>query len=268
MFATDDNVGETEVLTVNRVHHRFFRAAVEHLDVEAKENDAIRNLFAELRPKFAVRVAFAERAVGDQFFIRRHPNFGVDVVALRFADERVQAGAGVETVFQEFFEPVNKRVLVRSVERVARLESDDAFPTAFGDQRANFFRRKNVLAERRVFRLRENVDFTAEEVVFVRVVDQNHIGAGVVDAFGEVNRLQVARFVPRENVRNFKRRDDIVVFVDKRDFLTGAQRLREFRRNREGERNRPSVFFAVVFDNRFVENAVKRRGVHRAFERR
>ena len=41
MLAADDDVGEAEVLPVDRVHDGFLRPAVEHLDVEAQQDDAI-----------------------------------------------------------------------------------------------------------------------------------------------------------------------------------------------------------------------------------
>ena len=51
MLAADDDVGEAEVLAVDGVHHRFLRAAVEHLDVQAQQDHAVGHRLAARAPR-------------------------------------------------------------------------------------------------------------------------------------------------------------------------------------------------------------------------
>src|SRR4029450_12884739 len=82
VLATDDQVGEAEVLPVDGVHHRLPRAAVEHLDVEAEEDDAVWHRLAPGSPQARVAVAVAQGARADERLVRVHADVGVDAGAL------------------------------------------------------------------------------------------------------------------------------------------------------------------------------------------
>ena len=134
VLPADDDVGEAEVLPVNGVHHRFLRTAVEHLDVEPEQNDAIGHRFAARTPQGRIAVAVAQRAVLNQHFVGVHANVGVDVVALRLADQRIQARPGVVAGPKQRFQTVDQGILVGAVQRVAGLEGDDSLPALLGQQ--------------------------------------------------------------------------------------------------------------------------------------
>ena len=84
----------------------------------------------KLRPTFCpqllVHVALAERLVVDQRPVGAHPRGGVHVVALGLADERVEHRPGEVALARQPFQAGDQGVLVGAVQRVARLERDDA----------------------------------------------------------------------------------------------------------------------------------------------
>ena len=268
MLAADNQVGKPKVLTVNGVHDSFFRSAVEHLDIQPEKDDSVRNRFARsVCPQLSVRVAFAQSAIGNELFVGLHADFSVDVVALGFSDERVEARAGVKSLLEQRFQTVNQSVFVSAMERVASLESDNAFP-AFGFQQiANFRRGENVLAERRVLFGRKNLNLAADKPRLRAVVDENHFRAGMIGAAGQIDFFNVVDFVPREDVSQFQNSDDFVSRVDQRDFLPHFEGFRQFFRNGQRQRNRPGVRLAVRENVFFVENAVVGFLVHRTGQR-
>ncbi len=203
----------------------------------------------------------------DERFVGFHADFGFDVVALGFADERIEDSAGVVALPQECFQTVDQGILVSTVQRVAGLEGDDAIPTFAGEELADFAGSQNVFAKRGMLRLRQDANFAAEEMRFVGIALEHHIGAGVIGSLGEVDRLDVARLVPLEDIGDVERGDDVAGGVGEGDFLALAQLAGEFLGDRQRKWDRPGVELAIVLDDGFVEHAVKRGGIHGAGDR-
>ena len=111
VVAADDEVRAAVVLAADRVPDRLARARVAHRGRERGDEHAVGRV-----------VAVDEHAVALDARRGRH------VVRLRVADERVdqQPVDGLERDLRQ--------VLVRSVDRVARLEADDALPAALGER--------------------------------------------------------------------------------------------------------------------------------------
>src|SRR5439155_52527 len=192
VLAPDDQVGEAEVLAVDGVHHRFFRAAVEHLDIEAEEEDAVGHRLAARPPERGVAVALAESARRDERLVGPHAHVGVHVVALGLADEGVETRAGVVPGAEQRLEPVDERVLVRAMERVARLEGDHALPALGGEQPAHLARRQHVLPglgeDALVGGLVHRAGERGEPAV-TEAIDAREVGVGERD-LGEARRLR------------------------------------------------------------------------------
>src|SRR4051794_24391327 len=99
------------------------------------------------RPKRLVDVAFAELIRFQEPAVRLHPRGGVDVVRLRFADERVQHRPRKMTFSSESFETGDQSVFMRTVKWIARLESDGAAPTFLAEELSHLARSLHVLSE-------------------------------------------------------------------------------------------------------------------------
>ena len=125
VVAADDEVRAAVVLAADRVPDRLARARVAHRRRERREQDAVRRV-----------VAVEQRAVAVDAHVHGH------VVRLRVADERMheQPVHGLERDLRQ--------VLVRAVDRVARLESDDALPAALGEDATRLGRVARELGER------------------------------------------------------------------------------------------------------------------------
>jgi hypothetical protein len=57
VLASDHEIAEAVVLAVDRVHHRFLRSAVEHLDVERQDLEDLGQVVAARLPERLVLVA-------------------------------------------------------------------------------------------------------------------------------------------------------------------------------------------------------------------
>ena len=203
-------------------------------------------------------------AVLDQGLVGVHADVGVDVVALGLADQRVQAGAGVMARPQQRLQAVDQGVFVGAVQRVAGLKGHDALPALFGQQLADLARREHVLAEPRVFRLRQHVDRAAQQMRLVGVGLEHHVAAGMVGPLGQIDAAQVFFLVPRIDVGNVEHGDDLAGRVDQRRLLAGPKPLGQRLGDRQGQGDRPGIELAVVLDHRFVEHAVVGGRIHRA----
>lgn len=187
---------------------------------------------------------------------------GVDVIAFGFTDKRVQNGAGVFAFANQHFQSVNQGVLVSTVQRVTSLESDHSIPAFFFDQLAGFAGGQNVLTESFAFRLGQGTQGAAQQMGFVGIAFQNHVGARVIGPFGAVHRFQIVHFVPLENIADVESGNNFTVRVGQSHFLSGRQLAGQFGSDREGNWNGPGVFFAVVLDHSFVENTIVGGAVH------
>ena len=141
MVAPDDDLVDAVVLAGDGVEDRFARARVPHRRGERRED----------RPILRV-VLLHQHAVGVESHRRRH------VVLLRLADERMdhQAVAHLERNLRQ--------VLVRAVDRIARLESGDGLPPELGDARAQLARRQAIFEEGTVVAERQHPDAAADEL--------------------------------------------------------------------------------------------------------
>ena len=148
-------------------------------------------------------------AVLDQRLVGVHAHVGVDVVALGFADQRVQAGPGVVAGPQQRLQTVDQGVFVGAVQRVAGLEGDDALPALLGQQLADLARREHVLAEPRVLRLRQHLDRAAQQVRLVGVGLQHHVAAGMVGPLGQIDAAQILLLVPGIDVGDVQHGHDL-----------------------------------------------------------
>ena len=92
------------------------------------------------------------------------------------------------------FEAGHQGVFVGAVQRIARLEGDDALPALLAEQRPRLARRQDELAVFGVFRLRQHAHLAAQEVR-ARVV-LRHAAARMVPAVGAVDAFDVAGLVP------------------------------------------------------------------------
>ena len=106
-----------------------------------------------------------------------------------------------------------------AVQRIAGLERDRAVPAFRLQQLADLARREHVLAELRMLGLRQDVDRSAQQVRLVGVALEHHVGAGVIGAIGEIDRLQIAGFIPGKNIAQFQRADDLAGGIDESHFL-------------------------------------------------
>ena len=122
----------------------------------------------------------AQRLVVDQGAVGAHARGGVHVVALGLADQRVEHGAGEVPFAGQPFQADDQGVLVGPVQRVARLEGDDALPALLGEQRPRLARRQDEVAVLGVLRLRQHPHLAADEM-FARIVE-HHAAARMVGA--------------------------------------------------------------------------------------
>ena len=223
------------------------------------------NVAADLLPQLLVLVALAERLVVDQGPVGPHARGGVHVVALGLADERVEHGPGEVAVARQPFQADDQGVLVGAVQRVARLEGDDALAALLAEQRPRLARRQDEVAVLRVLRLRQHAHLAADQVR-PRVV-QDHAAAGMVGALGVVDDAVVLRLVPRKDVRT-----TIVPTISPRSFLSGSADpvfsvLATVSSTGKASGMRPGVLLAVADDDFLVEHAVALRLRHRPGQR-
>ncbi len=126
MVAADDEVRAAVVLPRESVQDGFHRASVAHRHRERRQQRAILRI-----------VVFEEGLVA------KHPHGSRDVVGLCAADERMDHQA------VDLFERDLCDVLVRAVDRVARLEAHDAGPPPLREEGPGLPRIALVRGERR-----------------------------------------------------------------------------------------------------------------------
>ena len=102
---------------------------------------------------------------------------------------------------QQRLQAVDQGVFVGPVQRIAGLEGHDPLPALFGQQLADLARREHVLAESRVFRLRQDLDRAAQQMRLVGVALQHHVAAGMIGPLGQIDALEILRLVPRDRRR-------------------------------------------------------------------
>src|SRR5262249_45487539 len=102
----------------------------------------------------------------------------------------------------------------------------------------------------------------AQEMRFVGIALEDHVGAGMIGAVGQINRFDVAGLIPLENIGNVERGDDVAGGIGERDFLALLEGGGQLFGDRQRERNGPGVEFAIVLDDRFVQHAVEGGGIH------
>ena len=135
---------------------------------------------------------------------------GPDVLYIVTNSLRSGARAGIVAGLEQHFQAVHERVFVSPMERIARLKGDHAVPTFAGQQLAHFARREYIFAELRMLRLRQRTNLSAKKVRLVRGLTlEDHVGARMVDALGEIDALDVSRLVPLEDVGNLERANDL-----------------------------------------------------------
>ncbi len=179
--------------------------------------------------------------------------------------ERIQHGAGEMPCPREPFHAGDQRIFVSAMERIARLESDDALPAALGEQRPRFARRQHELAILGMLRLRQHAHLAAQQHL-ARIV-HGHGAAGMIGALGAVDALDVLGLIPGKDVVDGQRADDFVLAVDQGDRLTDFEGRSQRLVHRETDGNGPGVVLAVVDNDFAVQNAVEGGLVHRAGQR-
>ncbi|GBD92609.1 hypothetical protein BMS3Abin05_00181 [bacterium BMS3Abin05] len=60
MFPADNNIRESIILAVNRVHNGFFRAAVKHFHIEANQKQLVIKCIPRALPQFQISIAAAD----------------------------------------------------------------------------------------------------------------------------------------------------------------------------------------------------------------
>src|SRR6185437_6529892 len=153
------------------------------------ENYAIRNIATCLLPQRLVLVALTERLALDECPIGTHARHGIDIVALGFADQRIEYRAGEMALTHQALQAGNQRIFVSAVQGVARLESDDAFPALFGEQRSRLARRQDELAVFGVLRLRQDAHRAAQQMR--PRIALGHPAAGMIETLGAVNTANI-----------------------------------------------------------------------------
>src|SRR5262245_17641563 len=233
VVAADDEVGAAEVLAADRVPDRLARAGVTHRGGERGDDHAVGWV-----------VVLDEDAVALDAGRGRH------VVGLRLADQRVdeQPVDGLERALRQ--------VLMRAVDRVARLEADDAAPASLLERLAGVRRVEGELRERWLGTV-EDRDL-AGEVEGVLRVEAGDSGMRLVGRAEAA--LGLALLVVLEGLLDVEDRQRAPVCVDERDAFS---RRRGLYGQADGKRPREPVREVHVLDDALVVLAA-----HEPFERR
>ena len=120
-------------------------------------------------------------------------------------------------------ESVDEGVFVGAVQGISRLEGDDRVPALLGDESPHFARREDRVAEARVLGLRQGADFAADEMRFLGVPFEDHVGTGMIGPLGAVDALDVARLVPLEDVGDVERGHDLTIGGREGDLFAGRR---------------------------------------------
>jgi hypothetical protein len=185
--------------------------------------------------------------------VAAHPHVGGDVALLRLADDRVQE------------QPVRDlqgglgQVLVRAVDRVARLEGDDAAPAALLERLARLGGGEQALRERLlVVGQRLGLDRAGQAAVPLPV-DRGDAGVGVVGC--PVDLLRLALDVAVEDLFDGESPEPFAVVGGDLDHVS----LRRLQVGREHDRNRPDP---AVGETHLVDHGAPVVGAHKPAERR
>ncbi len=149
-----------------------------------------------------------------------------------------------------------------TVQRITSLECNNCLPALFCQKRTNFTWRQNVLAKVRIFRLRQCLNVTTNQVCVTLFTFENHVGPWVIGSIGAVNAFDVFLFVPFINVGQCDGGNNFALGIGNGHLLTGGQRSCQFCCHWERQRNGPGVVFAITFHNRFIKYPVVGRTIH------
>ena len=190
VVAADDEVRAAVVLTADRMPDRLARPGVAHRRREGGQKHAVLGVVAaEQRP------------------VALDAHIGGDVVRLRVADEWMDEQA-VDSLQRDF-----GQVLVRAVDRVARLEADDATPPALGERGPRLGGVARELRVRRRHAL-EDRDTAAEieRLLVVQACDAGMLGIGRAEA-----PLGLPLLVVLEDLLHLERGEQAAVLVREGD---------------------------------------------------
>ena len=142
-------------------------------------------------------------------------------------------------------------VLVCAMDRVARLERDNTFPPVRDEHPARFERRVAKFWEFEIVR-QVNDGHIACQIDFALFVDTCDAGMFLVGR--AIDILRFARFVVLEFFRKRHHSEQMPVRFRQRDLFADIQRIRDFARDRECDRNAPdeTVRESHGFDDRIV----------------
>jgi hypothetical protein len=214
VVAADDHVGAAVVLADQAVPDGLARAGHAHREVQKAHRRGGRGILVEHR------------------LVAAHAGEMVDVARLGHADHgmdqqvRLRLARGAEGQF-----------LVRAVQRVARLEGDDAAPAELAEIGAQLVRRVAAGAEIVMRRRLDAGDRPAEidrARVVVQVVDRR-----MRDVVGAEDLLRLARLVRRPLVGDREDGEDHALGVAERDVLAGFDRVGEGLGHVQRDRHRP-----------------------------
>ncbi len=228
VIASDDDVCAAIVLAADRVKDRFARTGVPHRRRKHAEDHAVGRI-----------------VIAQEFLVRTHPHVGRDIVRLGFADERMEKQAVHD------FERGLLNVLVRAVDRVARLKRDDALPPARGEHLASGEWRVAKLWELEIIG-KINYRNITRQIDFALLVESRDAGMLVVGR--AVHILRLARFSVLEFLRECHHREQMPIGFGQRDFFADVQRVGARACDRQRDRNAPHQASrqAHVFDNRVI----------------
>src|SRR5262245_57579684 len=103
---------------------------------------------------------------------------------------------------------------------IASLEGHDTVPALGRQELANVARREHIFAELGILGLRQDADLAAQKVRLVGITFEHHVATGMVSAFGEIDRFQIPRLIPLEDVGDVERRYDLARATGESNFLT------------------------------------------------
>ena len=142
-------------------------------------------------------------------------------------------------------------VLVRAVNRVARLKRDDALPAARREHLARVERRVAKFWKLQVVR-QVNDRYFAREVHVALLVEPRD--AGMFFVRRAIDVLRLACLVVFEFLRERHHREQMPIRFRQRDLFADGQRVRDFARDRKRDRNAPhqTIRQSHRFDDRIV----------------
>mmetsp|Transcript_39086 Transcript_39086/g.95588 ORF Transcript_39086/g.95588 Transcript_39086/m.95588 type:complete len:424 (+) Transcript_39086:755-2026(+) len=195
VLAANDKVRQAQVLPVNGVHHRLGRPAIVHAHVQPSQVRLRRQVLPLGRPQLAVLIALAQVLFVNQLDVRLHASFRRHVVALELADQRVEEYPRLfPRLAENGLRAVHQCVLVRAVQRVARLERHRLLVALLREQSAHGGGRVDAVDKRACVGKGEEFNGPADECG--AVVGGPEACARVVFAIGEVDGGEEGLLVP------------------------------------------------------------------------